>query len=305
MRPHKQVTVLRFKGPRFEDHGLDVDVLSEIVAYKRLLQETAKEIWRRNNPTRVRLPKKFEAEISLKFFNLTPGSTGVPLMREIPLYKAAPQLPFFEDELDEAAILLESAIRAAGQHRLAPDQLPRNIIPLFDELGTTLREDECLLISAGTREDAARYDAAVKGQILSWTTTSYPDVVDLTGEVRATDLDGLRFTLRLEDGRKVTGRFRSDQETVVLEALGEHFSRRMRVVGVGEFAPEDGTLKQIVAVDRIELVGPEVASDGDIPIWERLATIGAAVPGDAWNDVPTDLSTNVDDYLYGGRKDPH
>jgi hypothetical protein len=301
---HKQITVLRFNGPRFEDHGLDVDVLSEIVAYKRLLQETAKEIWRRNNPERVRLPKKFEAEITLKFFSLQPGSTGVPLMRELPFTNLLQWMPI-RDELDEAAILLEDAIRAAGERGGIPSQLPRNIIPLFEELGKTLRDDEFLLVSAGTRETTARYDSPVKERILAWATSSYTDLVDLTGEVRATDLDGLKFILRLQDGRKVTGRFKPDQETVVLEALGEHFSRRMRVIGVGQFAPEDGSLRQIVNVERIELLGPESASGTDIPIWERLASIGAAVPGDTWNAVPTDLSTNVDDYLYGGRKDQH
>jgi hypothetical protein len=34
----------KFRGPRFEDHGLDVDVLPELIAYKKLLIETAKEI---------------------------------------------------------------------------------------------------------------------------------------------------------------------------------------------------------------------------------------------------------------------
>jgi hypothetical protein len=304
MSSRKQVTVLRFNGPRFEDHGLDVNVLPEIIAYKRLLQETAKEIWRRNNPKRVRLPKGFDGEIALKFFNLEAGSTGVPLIREMPL-KQFPELMFFDDEVDEAAELLENAIRAAGEREAVPSGLPRNIIPLFDELGKTLREDEFLLISAGAREETARFDGSVKERILAWAASSYTDLVDLTGEVRATDLDGLRFTLRLEDGRKITGRFQPEHEAVVLEALGEHFSRRMRVIGVGEFAPEDGTLKQIVDVKRIELIVPELASDGDIPIWERLASIGAAVPEDAWNDVPTDLSRNVDHYLYGGKKDRH
>jgi hypothetical protein len=297
----KQVTLLRFNGPRFEDHGLDVSVLPEIIAYKQILQETAKEIWRRNNPKRVRIPKGFDAEIALKFFHLESGSTGVPLIREMPP-KQFPELMFFDDEVDEAAELLEEAIRAAGKREAAPSRLPRKIIPLFDELGKTLREDEFLLISAGTPDDTARFDGAVKERILAWAASSYSDLIDLTGEVRATDLDGLRFALRLEDGRKITGRFQPEHEKVILEALGGHFSQRMRVTGIGEFAPEDGTLKQIVDVKQIELIGPELAPERDIPIWERLASIGAAVPEDAWNDVPTDLSENIDHYLYG-RKD--
>lgn len=298
----KQITVLRFNGPRFEDHGLDVDVLPEIGAYKRLLQETAKEIWRRKHPDRVRLPRKFEAGINLKFFGLQAGSTGVPLMRELPIVPN-PFLMVLDDELDEAAVVLEEGIRAAGEQEGVPSALPRNVIPLFEEFGKTLHEDEFLLISAGERKIPVRYDAPVKQRILAWASSSYTDVVDLVGEVRATDLDGLKFTLRLEDGRKVTGRFQPEHEAVVLEALGEHFIRRMRVGGTGQFEPYDGVLRQIVEVDRIELINPAVALSGDVPIWDRLASIGAAAPKDAWDGVPTDLSANVDHYLYGGKKD--
>lgn len=304
MSTRKQVTVLRFNGPRFEDHGLDVDVLSEITAYKQLLQETAKEIWRRKNPERVRLPRKFEAEIALKFFSLETGSTGVPLMREVPLTNLL-QIMSPDDELDEAAILLEDTIRAAGEREGVPIPLPRNIIPLFETLGNTLRDNEFLLVSAGTRTTKARYDGLVKERILAWAASSYTDAVDLTGEVRATDLDGSKFTLRLEDGRKVTGRFRPEDERLILEALGEHSSRRIRVVGLGRFAPEDGALNQIVDIERIALMEPQIDEEKNIPIWEQLASIGSAVPGNAWDDVPTDLSTSVDDYLYGGRKDRH
>jgi hypothetical protein len=152
MLPRKKVATLRFDGPRFEDHGLDVDVLPEIIAYKELLQETAKEIWRRQNPDRVRLPKNFDADINLKFFNLEGGSTIVPLMRE----QRLGQLPFFDHELDEAATLLQQAIQAAGQGQSAPAQLPRTVIPLFEELGSTLHEDELLFVSAGRRTQQAR-----------------------------------------------------------------------------------------------------------------------------------------------------
>jgi hypothetical protein len=199
-------------------------------------------------------------------------------------------------------VLLKDTIRAAEKGESNPSDLPRSIIPLFGDLGKSLRDDESLLVSAGTQSETARYDGHVKKRILALSTTLYTDVVDLTGEVRATDLDGLKFTLRLQDGDKVMGRFKPEQEAVVLEAIGEHLSRRIRVSGLGEFEPADGSLKQIVDVDRIELVGPATATAHELGILERLALISAAVPKDAWKDVPTDLSINLDNYLYGGGK---
>jgi Arc/MetJ-type ribon-helix-helix transcriptional regulator len=43
---------------------------------------------------------------------------------------------------------------------------------------------------------------------------------------------------------------------------------------------------------------------GDASIWEEIAQIGEAVPAEAWSEVPTDLSKQVDHYLYGAPKRP-
>jgi hypothetical protein len=299
----RPITVLEFNGPRFEDHGLDVDVLPEIVAFKRLLQETAKELWRRKNPDRQRLPRHFNDEISLKFFTIEAGSTGVPLVRAT-AGQRAPRLPF-ENELDEAALLLQSSIRSAGKSEMPPSTLPRSVIPLFQDFGRALRADEFIVVTGASSHSGARYDNHVKARILSWVSGTYTDPVDLTGEVRGTDLDGLKFTLRLPDGRKIPGRFEPDQELVVLEALNEHTKRQLRVIGQGEFSPDDGSLIQIVSVDLVELYEPTVRTPPERPIWERLSAIGAAIPAEAWKDVPTDLATNADHYLYGTKKGSH
>ena len=78
----QDLTTLRFDGPRFEDHSLEIDVLPELIAYKKLLIETAKELWRKKNPGRERLPRGFEDSIAIKFFQLGDGSTAIPLKRE-------------------------------------------------------------------------------------------------------------------------------------------------------------------------------------------------------------------------------
>ena len=82
-RIKRELVVHTFKGGRFNDHGVDVDVLPELIAYKTILVETAKELWRRKNPDRERLPKNFEDSLSLKFYEVKPGSAAIPLVREI------------------------------------------------------------------------------------------------------------------------------------------------------------------------------------------------------------------------------
>jgi hypothetical protein len=38
------------------------------------------------------------------------------------------------------------------------------------------------------------------------------------------------------------------------------------------------------------------------PIWEEVLEIGASIPMEEWEKVPTDLSINLDHYLYGSPK---
>ncbi|MBV8752209.1 MAG: hypothetical protein JO328_05040 [Hyphomicrobiales bacterium] len=125
--------------------------------------------------------------------------------------------------------------------------------------------------------------------------------VDLIGEVRGTELDGQKFVLRLDSGRKVSGRFHPEQEPLILEALSGHLSRRLQVIGVGQFG-EDGNLEQIVQVSEAKLVPLEPELSDEVPIWERIIALGKNEPDATWEAVPPDLAESVDHYLHG-RKD--
>ncbi len=300
----RDLTTLRFDGPRFKDHGLEIDVLPELVAYKRLLLDTAKELWRRNHPDRERLPKGFETSVSIKFFELTEGSTAVPLVREVQIDDGV--LPFvIDDELDEAAETLEAAIEAAGDERPMPENLPKNVIPLFGEFGKYLADGESIYAQARNRSREVRYTPMTRDRLMRWVEPIYEDMVDVIGEVRAADLDGCNFTLRQENGRKIQGKFAPEQETQFTEALQNHVSRRLRIMGLGEFSQEDRTLRRILRVNTVRPLTPgEPEYDRSArPIWEAVVEMGAAVPDAEWAKVPSDFSEHLHDYLYGAPKE--
>lgn len=52
----------------------------------------------------------------------------------------------------------------------------------------------------------------------------------------------------------------------------------------------------------IQPVGRRYIKDA-MPIWKIAAELGERIPKDAWANVPSDLSKNVDHYLYGAPKD--
>lgn len=113
---------LRFDGKRFEGHALDVECTQELIAYRNLVVECAKELWRQKNPERVRLPRGFEEGFRLQFDRLKEGSTVVPLQRV--RVEDQSELDWGNlDEFDEAADLIDAAITAANEEALLPERL--------------------------------------------------------------------------------------------------------------------------------------------------------------------------------------
>ena len=60
-----ELALLRFDGERFAGHALDVECTQELIAYKNIVLECAKALWRRKFPDRARLPKGFEGDFRL------------------------------------------------------------------------------------------------------------------------------------------------------------------------------------------------------------------------------------------------
>lgn len=289
-----------FKGKRFEDHGLDLDALPDLHAYKELLVTTAKELWRRHHPDRQRLPKNFEDSLCLKFYKLEAGGVAVPIVRELEVSDQVELWSTYEpDELDEAVLLVARAISAAESNQPLPEEFPKHVIPLFETYGTTLRQDESFELQPEGASFTASYNRRSRERLLQFGAVSYTDQVDLSGEVRAVDLAG-RFEIRLGDGTRVPARFSPEQEDLVTEGLRDHATRRLRVKGTAEFN-SDGHIKAIVAVSALSIqpVGVVDFDPSAPPVWEMLAELGASIPAEAWEKVPTDLATNLEHHLYG------
>jgi len=64
--------------------------------------------------------------------------------------------------------------------------------------------------------------------------------------------------------------------------------------------------KQREALRLLDSLAMDASSEGtDVDrrsIWELVNTINARLPGDTWENVPTDGSINLDHYLYGASK---
>jgi hypothetical protein len=299
------LAVLRFNGTRFEGHALDVDCTQELIAYRALVLECAKELWRQRNPLRARLPKGFEDGFRVQFDRIEDGSAAVPLTR---LREVDPNQPSFEffDEFDEAARLIDATIAAADRDALLPERLPVNIVPLFGDLGRTLREDEVLYTRARGTDVEAPFTSRARARLAGWIEPTYEDLVELLGEVRMANVGPGAFRLLLSDGVAVEGKFEADQEALVLDALRDHATVRLHLRGTGEFSTRDRKLRKLLAVSDVSLAPIEAAVfDESAPaIWEQLAAIGRGARPGAWQSVPDDLSSRIDEIIYRREREP-
>jgi len=300
-----EMATLRFHGKRFAGHALDVECTHELIAYRNLVLECAKSLWRAKYPNRVNLPKGFEKGFRLQFDRLEEGSACIPLQR-VRIGGAQGELEL-ADEFDEAVALIDQAIAAANDDDLLPNRLPPNVIPLFGDFGKTLRDDEVLFTRACGAPQEAPYTAKARKRLAEWVDATYEDVVDVTGEVRMASIGPGRFTLQIEAGGSqcsVDGKYSASDEAKVLDALRAYRTARLRVKGVGEFATSDRMLKRFARVDAVDLVGPGAVEydDSAPPIWDQLAAIGRSAPAGAWDVVPSDLSVRIDEVVYGTRE---
>ncbi|MBT9132891.1 MAG: hypothetical protein DDT32_02229 [Syntrophomonadaceae bacterium] len=295
----EEVVRLTFKGQRFKDHALDLSALSELAQFQRLVAETAKSLWRATHPGRERLPKQFENRIRLCLRKIEEGSAVAPLE----VYTEDPvQIPFEPTEVEQAISLARDVFAAVEEDQPIPERFPKELLQEFVRWGAELADDEEIEVKPFGSEPT-RFTPRTREKLAKFMETSYEDQVDVTGEVLEADVRQRRFQLWVDDRTGVTIPFSKEEEDEVTTALKEHHSRRVRVKGQGEFSPQGKPLR-IMQVSDLQVL-PVGETPFDISarsIWEEIAEIAESIPREEWDKLPSDLTDNLDHYIYGSPK---
>jgi hypothetical protein len=122
--------------------------------------------------------------------------------------------------------------------------------------------------------------------------------IELTGEVRAVDVDAGVLALRLSDGKVIQARFAPEQEETVITALHERDRKLLRVRARLGLDRSGSYVRPVVVAEEVQLAEPPETK----PIWEVLLEISESIPESEWSAVPTDMSYNLDHYLRGAPK---
>jgi hypothetical protein len=151
---------LVFRGKRFDEAAMPLEVLPELTAYRDLVLAVAKALFQTRNPQRHRLPRGFEAGFRLVLDRVEPGSAVPNVSRVV---EQEPQLfpaPPSPDLFDEARDLVQQGIAAAATGEPLPKELTKDILIRFNAFGRTLRDDERVIVAPPGKRDGAVYDRA-------------------------------------------------------------------------------------------------------------------------------------------------
>ena len=296
---HRNLVNHTFHGPRFDDGGVDIDVLPDLLRFKTLLVEVAKEIWRRNHPDRERLPKNLDDSFLMKFYEVRDNCATIPIDRVLSTTDRE-CLWESEDELDDAAVLVAETIEAAGNDQPLPEQFPKHLIALFQDYGKTLRDDEWIEQRPAKRGTGVRYDSIVRERLTRWIDTPYEDAVDLTGEVTMARVSKPRMAIQLNDGREIEAAFRPEDEDTITSALRQHKTAKLRVQGRGQFGT-DGQVQKVTEVTATMLLtsGESLFDASAKPIWDEFVDVLKDVPEHDIARLPVDGAERHDFYIHG------
>jgi hypothetical protein len=301
-RQWKTVVRLSFHGERFRDHALDVAALREVVQYQRVVEETAKCLWRSQNPDRERLPKRFEERVRLYLRAIQEGSAVAPLdvliqePEQRDLFAAEPP------ELGEALEVTQEVFDALAVDDPFPARFPRQLIDDYARFGEGLTGGERVEIALASGR-TAEVTELTRARLLSRSQQPHEAEVQLVGVVLEADVRQCRFQLWTDDRTSVTVQFSSEQEDSVTNALRQHCRSRLRIRGRAEISA-GGRPVRVVEVAQLDLepIGA-ISFNAEAPLIEDvLAQIAAEVPASEWERLPIDLSEHLDHYIYGTPK---
>jgi hypothetical protein len=254
--PNDPFAQLRLTGGRFDDHGIPVETLVELVAYRDLVLGIAKELFHIDHPARQRVPRGFSDRLQLRLETIKDGSTLPVLERVLP----PGMLLAADDEFTQSRDLIEDAVAAIASGSDLPRSFPRGALVLFNHFGQTLRTDEAIELRRGTASSGPRYTPAIRKALVLKRGRTYQEEVRDIGWVSEVDGNRMSCLIRLQHGPSTPVPAPLDELTFspvkeVLAPNGE--GPPVLISGVGVFDTDRG----LIRFDSLHEVSRDDAED--------------------------------------------
>lgn len=240
----------RFQGRRFEHHCIPVELLPDLAAYRDLIRDVAKHLYKQAHPEKKRVPSGFESTFRLALSEVREGS-AVPILVPQIEDDEAEKVGEFIDFFEAAKGIVDETMRSAGNPDGAlPANFPTKLLPKFNSIGRGLKEGDVIDFAFGTAA-AANFTPKVRKTLSLWATDQFEADVDVVGQVTGINRDPIdKFDVKLEDGRKVSGPIPAEMSDEVFAACKNPRSC-LRIKGTGLF-DRANRLQEISEVREIE-----------------------------------------------------
>ncbi len=294
----KEIARLRFTGDDFDKGILDIRALTEILCFRSIVQATARVLWLAANPGRKQLPDHFDERMFLGFRTLRSKSVEVPIEARV----VNPEKLLLWNDQDPASLAANLAYEtfdSAGQHRDLPQRFARQLLPEYTRLGQGLPDGAGFSIAVPEKPPIP-VTQAERDWLSDRLARDYEDHLDVTGRVLSVDVEKKILAIQTDQDRRIEVGYEPDREQEAIGALSAHETARIHLRGQCLRKP-GGELRHVTAVEALDFF-PDGAPKGDPDapsIEEKILEMFREVPEEEWKQVPSDLSTRLDYYLYG------
>lgn len=252
----------RFKGVRFDNHGLPLDILKDIAVLDEMVKAVAKSCYLKEHSDRKRVPRNFMDDISLQITALEPGSTIVKIA-----VVASCASTLFSSVSNEYALKAKECIlstidaveMSTDGNFLGDNLMSKSQLAMFDRLGRTLNDDECIELGRISSGKIIKLDKQIRKKLLKASSNAdhYSEAVVIYGTVHEMDQDKKTFTITSVDGTKISvQKFNLELYDDIIAAFSSYSQgQRILLKGVGQFE-RNGRLSIIENVDTVELLSP-------------------------------------------------
>ncbi len=264
-----------YRGPRFTNHTIPLEILQDLSVLAELIVELAKWRYKERFPERKRVPRGFSETISLQLSAVEAGSAVPVICIES---KDNTLVPSLAEQLSlDARNMVVDVIRAAEQGRNVTGIFPEEFLINFDKFGRGLRDGECVEFYTDSPGPPARFDKAVRKTLTlaSPRVQTVTEEVTVRGRVPKADQEKKIVDIHTKAGQRIPVCFSDQHRTTILEAFNlYHDGFSVEVRGIGS-CDRQGKLKSIETIEQIELLPPN-------DVLTRLDELRELLPG--WLD---------------------
>ncbi|WP_375403203.1 hypothetical protein [uncultured Sphingomonas sp.] len=177
-----KVFSLHYRGSRFRNARLPVDVLSDLPAFRDLLVSYAKDEWRRRHSDRKRLPKGFDKSFAFDLVQIDNGS-AIPKL-EWNKFSAQENLPGFADEIEEIVEAAYEDVFALIEGQAGRiTALSSEKVRALNRFGAGLRDNEKIEIPNRTTGEVVSFDAYRRKRLIIGARETYETRFEGLGEL--------------------------------------------------------------------------------------------------------------------------